>query len=229
MEVVAVCLEDTLEEDKFERLLSYVSTEKRGRINRFLRHEDAERALIGDILTRSLICRRLEIKNRELIFGINEYGKPFLMNDEDIQFNISHSGKWVTCSLDYLPVGIDVEQVKPIDMNIAARFFSKLEWKDLLSKSILERETYFYDLWTLKESYIKAVGKGLSIPLDSFSIRIHEEDIWFHSLCEPNNYYFKQYYIDRNYKMAVCSMNNEFPRDLGIIDSDKLCEEALLL
>lgn len=203
--------------------------EKRERIFRFHRYEDAQRALIGDTLVRYLLCKKLGIKNKELIFGVNEYGKPFLINSAHIEYNISHSGKWVTCSIDNLPVGIDIEQIKPIDMSIAERFFSKEEVKCLMSKCVVEREAYFYDLWTLKESYIKAIGKGLSIPLDSFTIRIEEGNITVCSIYESNNYYFRQYYVDKDYKIAVCSRKNEFPHDVKAIDVNELYEEILLL
>lgn len=229
IKIIAVNLDDTLEKSKFEKLMSYISIQKRDRINRLHRHEDAQRTLIGDILIRYLLCERMKIKNQNLIFGVNEYGKPFLTNFNDIQYNISHSGKWVTCLVDNLPVGIDVEQIKPIDINIAERFFSKEEIKSLLSKNIIDRVDYFYDLWTLKESYIKAVGKGLSILLNSFSIRICDGNFTVSSTHELNDYYFRQYYIDKDYKVAVCSIKNEFPNEILIIDVNDLYEKALLL
>lgn len=229
IEVHVTKLDEELKKDKYDKLISYVSTEKRERISRFRRFEDAQRSLIGDILIRYLLCNELKKKNRTLTFGLNEYGKPFLNNYNGIHFNISHSGEWVVCCVDTLPVGIDVEIIKPIDMSIAERFFSKKEFERLKSKNIIERESYFYDLWTLKESYIKAVGKGLSIHLNSFTIRIDKGYITVHSINESENYYFKQYYIDEDYKMAVCTRKNEFPNDTKVIDVNKLYEEILLL
>ncbi|NLM10171.1 MAG: 4'-phosphopantetheinyl transferase superfamily protein [Clostridiaceae bacterium] len=227
--VAAVNLVGTLEKSKYDKLLTYISVEKQKRINRFHRYQDAQRTLIGDILVRYLLCKRLGVRNKELIFGVNEYGKPFLVNSTDAEFNISHSGEWVVCSIDNMPVGIDIEQVKPIDISIAERFFSKEEVKSLMSKCIAEREAYFYDLWTLKESYIKAVGKGLSIPLNSFTIRIVKNNITVCSANETDNYYFKQYYIDQEYKMAVCSSKNEFPDEINFFNIDELYEELLLI
>lgn len=229
IEIIAVNLDDTLEKSKFNRLMSNISTEKRERISRFHRYEDAQRTLMGDILIRYLLCQRLKIKNKKLIFEINKNGKPFLSNYNDIQYNISHSGKWVVCSIDNLPVGIDVEQIKPIDISIAERFFSKEEVRSLMSKNVVDRETCFYDLWVLKESYIKAVGKGLSIPLDSFTIKIDDGNITVCSIYQSDIYYFRQYYIDKDYKMAVCSRKNEFPHNINFIDANELYEEVLLL
>jgi 4'-phosphopantetheinyl transferase len=229
IEIIAVNLKDALEKSKFDRLMSYVSSEKRERINRFYRYEDAQRTLIGDILIRYSLCRRLGIKNSDLIFKVNEYGKPFLSNDEDTQYNISHSGEWVVCSIDNFPLGIDIEQIKPIDMTIAERFFSKEEVKSLKEKSSVERAVYFYDLWTLKESYIKAVGKGLSLPLNSFTISVNEGNITVCSIYGSDDYYFRQYHIDENYRMAVCSRKNEFPHSVHFIGLNELYEDVALL
>lgn len=229
LQIAAVKLDDPLERNQYDKLVTYISLEKQNRINRFHQIYDAQRALIGDILARYLLCKRLGVRNNELIFALNEYGKPFLIHDSNIQFNISHSGRWVTCSIDNFQVGIDVEQVKPIDISIAERFFSKEEVKSLMNRCIAERESFFFDLWTLKESYVKAVGKGLSIPLDSFSIQIAGDNITLNSAMESEDYYFKRYPIDKGYKMAVCSRKNEFPDEIKFISVNELYEEVLLL
>lgn len=229
VEIFAVNLNDALQESEFNTLIHYITKEKHERISRFRRYEDAQRALIGDILIRYLLCRKLKIKNKKLIFNTNEFGKPFLSSHNDIHFNVSHSGEWVVCCIDNLPVGIDIEQIKPIDMSIAEKFFSKQEFTELMCKESIKRESYFYDLWTLKESYIKAVGKGLSIQLDSFTICIEQKNITLCSANEPNNYYFKQYFIDNNYKMAVCSRKNEFTDEIKFICINELYDEVLLL
>ncbi len=205
-EIYAVKLSEKMEHSLFNNLLSCVSEEKQARIQRFVRWKDAHRALIGDILIRTIISERMQLKNEEIIFVLNEYGKPFLKDSETFHFNISHSGAWVICAFDNSPIGADVEFIRPIDSDIAKRFFSKGEHSDLLAeKDDSERLRYFYDLWTLKESYIKAAGKGLSIPLDSFTIRIHDGDITLETENEFRACHFSRYEIDRDYKLSVCA------------------------
>lgn len=160
-----------------------------------------------------------------MVFKVNEYGKPFLDNyDDDVYFNISHSGKWLVCCIDFFQVGIDIEATKHINMCLAERVFSKNEFESLILRNIFEREDFFFELWTLKESYIKAVGKGLSIPLDSFTMKMNKGNITVCSVNESEDYYFRQYNLDENYKMAVCARKNEFSDKVIILDMNVLYE-----
>jgi 4'-phosphopantetheinyl transferase len=141
---------------------------------------------------------------------------------DDFHFNISHSGDWVVCAVDNLPVGIDVEKIHDVDLNLSARFFSEEEHKYLLSLEISKRRNSFFELWTLKESYIKADGRGLSIPLNSFSFKFANKDIVFTTTNQFNECYFKQYDIDTSYKLAVCSSKSDFPKELTDISFDSI-------
>jgi 4'-phosphopantetheinyl transferase len=121
-----------------------------------------------------------------------------------------------------------VEQIKPIDFAIAKRFFSSTEYDDLMEKEEHERLNYFYDLWTLKESYIKARGKGLSIPLDSFSIRKHNTTITVTSN-RDESWYFIQYPIGPEYKFSVCATTLHFPMDIEYLNPGELAEQIPVL
>ncbi|MDF2522176.1 MAG: phosphopantetheine--protein transferase, partial [Clostridia bacterium] len=161
-------------------------------------------------------------------FLVNEYGKPYLPTNFNLQFNVSHSGEWVVCAVDERPVGIDVELMRKTDMlEIAHRFFAAKEY-DMLSnadKSI--RKELFYDIWTLKESYIKALGKGLSIKLNSFSIILAGNTISYETQIQHEQCYFKQYYIDASYRLSVCSFSHSFPPDIIYLDINDVCNSLI--
>ncbi|MCX7922798.1 MAG: 4'-phosphopantetheinyl transferase superfamily protein [Clostridia bacterium] len=227
MEIYAVKVTGRIESWVFDKLLSYLPQERINKINRFLRREDAQRALMGDILARTAICRGLNIRNSEILLASNDYGKPFLKSIDNFYFNVSHAGEWVVCAAGDARLGIDVEEIKPIDFDIAERFFSREECSDLFMRSEAERLGYFFDLWTLKESYIKAEGRGLSIPLDSFTFKIQGDDIRITTNNEFRDCFFKQYDIGRNYKLAVCSTDRGFPEDIRIKSYMVLYEEFL--
>lgn len=191
-------------ENTFNKLLDYVSPRKKNKIMRFKFIEDAKRSLLGDLLVRHAICTQLNLKNYQLEFDMNEYGKPFLVYPKNLFFNISHSGDWVVCAIDKNPVGIDVETIKPIDYSIAKRFFTTKEFSDLMARNSEDRLNYFYKLWTLKESYIKAIGKGLSISLNSFSFSINEEDIILSTEHDSNSYHFVCRQLDTYHMLSLC-------------------------
>lgn len=227
IEVYAVNINSDFEKYKFNKLLLRLSSEKQKRISQFLNSKDAERAIISDILIRNVITSKFGIRNDKIIFNKNKWGKPFLENFNQFHFNISHSGDWVVCAIGNFEVGIDVEKIQYIDLDIPKRFFAKEEYDFLLNQDEYNRVGYFYDLWTLKESYVKAVGKGLYIPLNSFSVNIKKNEIKLSTTSECNYFYFKQYDIDTNYKISVCGYKDQFFKAINIKGLEKMYEEIM--
>lgn len=223
MKIYAVNIADAMDSEVYLSLLQRVSPEKRQRIDRFIRREDATRTLVADVLVRSIICNQYGVHNKEINFSHNDYGKPLVQSLPSLHFNVSHSGDWVVCAVDTAFVGIDIEQIKSIDLDLAQRFFAQQEYDDLMQRYPDERVIYFYDLWTLKESYIKALGKGLSIPLNSFAIRRRSDGYGFSIQGESGPaVYFKQYDIDRDYKLSVCGTSSEFPGNIILQDAEQI-------
>lgn len=226
MDIYAVKIPNGVMIPEFELLLAMVGPEKQARIRRFYRHGDAQRALVAEIMIRALICETLGYANSKIHFAVTEYGKPFLVGAPDFHFNLSHADEWITCVIDVRQTGIDVEKIQTIDFAIAERFFSREECQDLFQQEEAVRLSYFFDLWTLKESYIKTDGRGLFIPLHSFSIRVFPEKIIMKTDNPMKDCYFKQYDLDPAYKFSVCGLTPEFPesirvRELGFF-SEKL-------
>lgn len=194
-------------------LLRYVSPERQRQVTRYRRPFDGHRSLMGDILSRLAICSGLQVQNEKLHFGKNEFGKPLLDDPPGYHFNVSHSGDWVVCVFADHLVGIDIERIKSIEYSIAERFFAPTEFGDLMGKPGDQKLTYFYQLWTLKESYIKAVGRGLSIPLNSFCFNIGEDgqiSVQFED--EAFRFYFYQNFVGESHIMSLCSLRNETPQ-----------------
>jgi len=207
-----------IENHLFNQFSNLISNEKRERMKRLLNLCDINRTLIGDLLIRSLICQKYKINNEEIKFIYNEYGKPFVQNFSDFHFNISHSGEWVVCATANSNVGIDIERVSDIEaLKLANEFFSEEEFYDLSNMNSDEQINYFFDLWTLKESHIKMIGKGLYIPLNSFSVKKESRTLISYTNI-PQNFYFRQYNIDPNYKISACATRDELPNEIIIKD-----------
>lgn len=227
LEIIGVKLTDDIERDKFDKALNYLPDEKKEKIRRFRRYEDSLRALTAEVLIRTVSCSKLSLKSDSLEFKTGPHGKPYLKDYENFHFNLSHSGDWVVCAVSNRLVGIDVEQTKEINLDIAKRFFSREEYDDLSMKKEEERIPYFFDLWTLKESYIKADGRGLAISLSSFSFKIEKDEIIFKTQNELKNCFFRRYDIGKGYKLSVCSLECEFPQNLLIKSFDDIYKELI--
>ena len=228
IEIYAMKMYEKIDDANYQRLLLCVSEEKQSRIKRFVNREDALRTLLADILIRVIIHNKINVSNEAINFVKNKYGKPFLKDISNFYFNLSYSGKWIVCAIDDKPIGVDIENIRHVDFDIAKQFFSEEECIDLFTKKGLDRLRYFYDLWTLKESFIKALGEGISIPLNSFTIKINENSILtIKTGLQKNNYWFRQYDIDNNYKLSVCGLQNSFPESINIVDISTLMKFSI--
>lgn len=216
-----------MDKEKFNRLLKYLPADKQERCKRFRSFEDAQRTLLGDILARYMVWKITKQRFHEIVFDTNSYGKPRLRGNWDLEFNVSHSGEYIAAAINTEALGIDIEEIKPIDISIARDFFTEKEYLYIMNGDVgnsnrLER---FYEIWTLKESYIKAVGRGLSIPLNSFNISMKSGSIVIETESGPKDYYFKQYDFDSNYKMAVCTTGREYGGALKIFTLEEFYDE----
>ncbi|MGN7414749.1 4'-phosphopantetheinyl transferase family protein [Paenibacillus sp. SAF-068] len=217
---------EVLPEAYWNHFLSQVSAERRAQASRFVRQADAYRSVLGEILTRVTLSKLTGLRPDVLSFTRNSYGKPSLSHHSDVPFNVSHSGDWIALiSGGTDELGVDVEKTAPIDMQIAERFFSAMESQFLTAEPDNRQLETFYRLWTLKESYIKAVGMGLSIPLDSFAILPDEAGAW---QCEQaGTYRFHSQRLDEGHMLAACSAGGELPSQPEIITLEDLYTELV--
>jgi 4'-phosphopantetheinyl transferase len=154
---------------------STLSLDERQRAERFSfenlrRSFTLSRGGLRILLAHYLGCPPTEIK---LIYGPK--GKPALRDAFRIRFNASHSGQMAlyAFTLD-CELGVDVERIRKMDdsESIAARFFAPGEVSELLALKPDDRGLAFFRCWTRKEAYVKAIGDGLSIPLDRFQVTL---------------------------------------------------------
>lgn len=107
----------------------------------------------------------------ELSLAREPGGKPYLPDAPGFQFNISHSEEWAVCAVGDAPLGVDLQKERPLRQSVYRRFAPE-EQAMLEALPESERQTAFFDLWVLKESYLKATGAGLSGGLDRVSFTL---------------------------------------------------------
>lgn len=157
-----------------ERVIGLLSAEEIARANRFHFPHLRTHYISARSALRLLLSELTGIPNYKLRFAYTQHEKPYLPNS-DLKFNLSHANQ--VALLAFAPgreVGVDVEYVRDsIDTEqIARRFFAPAEVADFLSVPGAGRQQAFYNGWTRKEAYIKAIGNGLTYPLDSFRVSL---------------------------------------------------------
>jgi 4'-phosphopantetheinyl transferase len=121
------------------------------------------------------LSQYLQIAPRAINFDYGRNGKPRLVNRQGLTFNISKSGELLLAAFTAgCEIGIDLERIRafPESDRIATLLFCRDEIADLFSLSPSSRQRAFFLCWTRKEAYVKAVGDGLSVPLNSFSVTL---------------------------------------------------------
>ncbi|WP_346940659.1 4'-phosphopantetheinyl transferase superfamily protein [Clostridium sp.] len=228
MEIYAVEILD-ISEDMLNKLYSLTDSKKISKVKKFINKKDKIRTLIGEILIRIIITENLGIRNDNISFEKNPYGKPYIKEYTQFNFNISHSGDFVVCAIDNNPIGVDIEEVKYIEYeDIAKNFFTKNEFDYITRNDSYSSVSRFYEIWTLKESFIKCCGQGLSMPLKSFSIDIDEyKNIRVVTDGKHKDYIFKSVNMESNYKIAICSLSKDISDNITIIDQDCLINRYL--
>lgn len=159
-------------------LAETLSTDEQTKAERFHFPKDRSQFIVTRGALREILSRYLHINPSHLSFEYNPYGKPSLIvaqSGDTLRFNLSHSHELgliaITKNRD---IGVDIERINPNFpcLEIAEKFFSPLENTVLRSLSEHLQNPAFFACWTRKEAYIKAVGKGLSIPLNQFDVTL---------------------------------------------------------
>lgn len=173
-----VCLKASA--DAAERCYATLSQDEKDRAARFRFAPHRQNYVLGRAILRILIGRYLSIRPAAVTFSYGANGKPALLDSSSpIRFNSSHSGNTALYAFTQNgELGVDIEQIRPVEYieEIADRFFCREEARELRSLPPSQRLTAFFRCWTRKEAYVKAVGGGLSIRLDSFRVTLLPRD-----------------------------------------------------
>lgn len=211
---------DALNDEKvFARLYNAVSEERRRKADRFVQKRDKMLSIGAEILMKRALSD-CGIEDFSLKYGEN--GKPYLA-DNRLYFNLSHSENTVICAVSEREIGADAEKVGDFDLEIARRFFHRDEF-ELLEKlpTNAEKREMFFRLWTLKESFAKALGKGILMPLGSFCIEFSGREIKVRQNVSPHKFFFKEYALGDGFKYAVCGLCGEFEDEVRFVELENL-------
>ncbi len=161
-----------------QELYGLLNPEEQERAKRFHFQKDRNHFIVARGVLRTILGRYLKIPPQQLGFCYNAYGKPSLQNEPPLsalRFNVSHShGLAIYAIACGREVGVDVEKMRADLANdeMITRYFSHCEAETIRALTPELRTQAFFNCWTRKEAYIKAVGEGLSYPLDQFTVSV---------------------------------------------------------
>lgn len=191
---------DRIPEGAWRRLEDLLSEQERERAARFRFERDRHTYIAAHALCRGLLSYCCGSDPRSWRFSVEDHGKPELILSAGrprLRVNLSHTRGLAAAALTVEhDIGIDVEwlQRDALTESLANRVFTERERQQLEAAPETVKTDVFLQFWTLKEAYVKAIGKGLSQPLDAFSFDLDALQICFRDdgVGNPNDWLFKQ-------------------------------------
>jgi 4'-phosphopantetheinyl transferase len=172
--------DDLLDEGAAQACAALLSEEERARVQRFKFERHRRESLATSALMRVALSHNRSINPQDWQIKLGEHGKPGIETKDRLQFNLSNSMALVVCLVaEGGEVGVDVEPFERSEqiLKLAPDVFSPVEQAQLESLTDAQKLDRAISLWTLKESYIKARGMGLLLPLDKFSFLFDAQGI----------------------------------------------------
>jgi 4'-phosphopantetheinyl transferase len=160
-----------------------LSPDERERVECYRRPVDRTRFIAARACLRRILSSYLAVAPGVVTFECGPYGKPRLTRDfatSDVHFNLAHSEELAVFAVAHgHELGVDLEQIQPNVrcLELARHFFAPEEHQSLEALATEDRIQAFYRCWTRKEAYVKAIGAGLSLPLDSLGVSLSDEHV----------------------------------------------------
>ena len=188
----------------FAGLRSVVSKECYAEVLGYGNKEVALRRLLGEALVRFALKKYWNLTSEDYRIDRGEKGKPFIVGVENVFFNISHSGDYVVCAVSDREIGIDIEKRVKARMEVAGRFFHGEEVAQLKMLEEDKQDQLFFNYWSVKESFLKYIGTGLTRPLNSFIVSFSGGDVFLFEGENKLPLYVYACPVDDGYACHVC-------------------------
>lgn len=190
--------------EKIERLRSFLSPEETRKASHFKYERKQHGYIITQAVLRVLISAYLDIKPADVILIASKKGKPFLINEPSLFFNNSNSHEICVYAFSRdAEVGIDIEKIRElpdIDQLIEKNLTSRE--KAYFLKNSDHKLSLFFQFWTFKESYLKAIGEGMRLTPENLEFSLNDGNISLRSVTygfESTDWQFKGFTREGNY------------------------------
>ncbi len=162
---------------RLKELAQWLSDDEWQRANRFHLERNRRRFIAGRGTLREILATLVDIDPATLVFAYGEFGKPHIAAPalaHSLHFNLAHAESIAVYATAKHALGVDLERVRAMEEaeQIASRYFSPREKRCLLTLPADQRREAFFNCWTYKEAYLKAIGSGLDDCLDQIEVTL---------------------------------------------------------
>jgi 4'-phosphopantetheinyl transferase len=193
---------DLLDKEKINNLSKY----RLDKASKFIFDKDKKLSLGAGLLLNQGLNDLYNLKENEVEIKLTKYGKPYIYNHSEINFNISHTSKMSICVFSSSNVGCDIEQIRELDQGIINKCYSPKE-KEYIEKC-KNKDKAFTRIWIHKEAFLKCLGLGLNDQMNQFTINIDSNNITINQNITNKEYIFEERKIN-NYLISICYEKGE--------------------
>lgn len=216
------------DEAAFNTAVESVSPYRRQKTALLKNMKDKRRSLAAAIALNTAL-KEYGLEERVMEYDVGEQGKPYFRYNPEIHFSLSHSGDYAICSIGAHEIGNDIELIKSGRERVAQRFFAKeeLDWI-YEARDLREKDERIFRIWTMKESFLKVTGRGMSLPLKDFTVVAADDGsagvcVDVRQNINDITYCIKEYAMPETlaeydaYKISVCSEGGMFAPELVVV------------
>ena len=206
--------------EQSQALYRLLPPERQVGVGQLKNEEQIKKKILSGAFLQYGLSDALNIPMRQIFYQYGKFGKPELDKSRmrgsqpenyRMDFNLSHSGKYVVLAVSDGLIGIDIEGKKKNRLAVAKRCFDQKEYEDIISAHTeQEQDMRFLEYWTMKEAYVKYLGEGLRIPFRSFQIFRKEGFLsYLERDSQIQNIYFATLFLEEMYCISICSSSYE--------------------
>jgi len=206
-------IDNISDNERLQASYELLSADEIGQYHRFRFQPDKHRYLVAHAMLRRVLSAYLGLSPADLEFTRSLHGKPEIldsMNDENLRFNLTHSGDLVACVITKAALcGIDAEQhvLRNATPDVAKMMFSTREYQAMLGREDDQYIERFFTSWTLREAYVKAIGVGIDFPTRKLHFDLENGDVLatFDNDIDddPAQWAFRLHFPVKGYSLAI--------------------------
>lgn len=222
MKLYAVNVRPLQDEVVFNRLLFKASPERRKMTLAYKSEKSRALSLGAELLLFYAVRKENPGIKLPPEYNLGLHNKPYFKGMGGLYFNLSHSGDYAACIIGKEEVGVDIEQITTASKGVAKKCFTEFELNSIMREDGKPEEDAFFTYWTLKESFLKAIGKGFNLAPTACEIVMGYDTITVRQNYNEKLYYCRLYETIPGYKLAVCSADINLPDNVILTAAEEL-------